>query len=259
MYEYAIAPGWWHGIAPLHFGYEECEPAHIFGPAVRNYFLLHYVLEGEGTFCKDGKTLHLQQGDLFVICPEDVTTYQASAENPWKYAWVGFQAEQTPDFLKVPVIRQAPVRQDFEWIRNRSEYWDIDGMVFSITYDLLWRLSQNAPNTADLPGSYAAYAKTYLDTTYMRQVSIQEIADVLHIDRRYLTVLFKAAYGIPPKTYLMQLRMNQAKDFLHRGYGVTETATMAGFSDLSNFSRQYKIHFGVSPSKQLATEEHLVD
>ena len=45
--EYAVAPGWWHGLAPLNFGWEACAPGHQFGPAVRHYHLLHYVLEGE--------------------------------------------------------------------------------------------------------------------------------------------------------------------------------------------------------------------
>ena len=49
-FEHAVAPGWWHGLAPLNYGYEACKPGHRFGPAVRHYHLLHFVLEGEGTF-----------------------------------------------------------------------------------------------------------------------------------------------------------------------------------------------------------------
>ena len=50
-----------------------------------------------------------------------------------------------------------------------------------------------------------------------------------------------------PQEYLMQLRLQQANKFLQQGYSVSEAAAMAGFSDLSNFSRKYKAVFGVSP------------
>ena len=30
------------------FGYEQCKPAHSFGPAVRNHFLFHYIISGTG-------------------------------------------------------------------------------------------------------------------------------------------------------------------------------------------------------------------
>lgn len=31
-------------------GREECTPAHSFGPAIRDHFLIHYIIEGSGTF-----------------------------------------------------------------------------------------------------------------------------------------------------------------------------------------------------------------
>ena len=248
--EYAVAPGWWHGLAPLNFGWEACAPGHQFGPAVRHYYLLHYVLEGEGTFLKGGATYRVDAGDLFVIRPEEVTTYRASTARPWQYVWLGFQAGETPPFLQVPVIRQPPVRKLFESLREQCRYEHQDGRVFALLYDVLWRLSQDAPPPASRQEPYAAYAKAYLETSYMQPVSIQKLADTLHIDRRYLTVLFREAYGEPPQAYLMRLRLEQAREFLGQGYGVTEAATLAGFSDLSNFSRQYKRQFGASPSRQ---------
>lgn len=248
--EYAVAPGWWHGLAPLNFGWEACAPGHQFGPAVRHYHLFHYVLEGEGTFLKGGATYRVDAGDLFVIRPEEVTTYRASTARPWQYVWLGFQAGETPPFLQAPVIRQPPVRKLFESLREQCRYEHQDGRVFALLYDVLWRLSQDAPPPASRQEPYAAYAKAYLETSYMQPVSIQKLADTLHIDRRYLTVLFREAYGEPPQAYLMRLRLEQAREFLGQGYGVTEAATLAGFSDLSNFSRQYKRQFCASPSRQ---------
>ena len=38
------------------FGREYCEPAHSYGPAIRNHYLFHYILSGKGTFMwQDGK------------------------------------------------------------------------------------------------------------------------------------------------------------------------------------------------------------
>ena len=250
MFIHAVAPGWWHNIIPLDCGYQACAPNHSFGPAVRPYYLLHYVLEGEGTFLKNSTLHQVGPGDLFVICPEELTTYRASEENPWEYCWISFRASETPEFLKEAVIRQPGVRSVFEQIRDQVQGKPEDGKIFALLYEMLWRLSLDAPVKQDRQNTYALYAKTYLETAYMRQVSIQEIADTLHIDRRYLTILFREAYGKPPQAYLMQLRLEQARNFLSQGYGVAEAASMAGFSDLSNFSRQYKRAYGICPSRQ---------
>lgn len=248
---HAMAPSWWHSIVPLDCGCEDCTPGHRYGPGVRHYYLLHYVLEGEGTFRKNGVTYQVGAGDLFVIWPEELTVYQADDNHPWQYVWFSFKASETPAFLKEPVIRQPPVRKVIEKLRDQVLYEQEDGRIFSLVYETLWRLSVDTPLQSDKQNTYAAYAKTYLETSYMRPVSIQQIADTLHIDRRYLTALFREAYGKPPQAYLMQLRLEQARDFLNQGYGVTEAAAMAGFSDLSNFSRQYKAFYGINPSSQM--------
>ena len=56
-------------ISPMQFGYEACFPSHYFGPAVREYWLLHYVVSGRGIFGREGKVHKLKAGDIFVIPP----------------------------------------------------------------------------------------------------------------------------------------------------------------------------------------------
>lgn len=249
MFNYVIINSWWHTLAPVTLGYERCEPGHRYGPAVRDYYLLHYILDGKGDFCRGGECYHLQPGDIFVIRPGEMTTYQASFDNPWHYCWLGFQANDIPEFLNAPVLRQMPVRQVFERI-TQLEPGDIDGKAFSLTYDLLWKLVRANCDLVKRPSSYAEYTKAYIDANYMGSVSIQSMADTLHIDRRYLTAQFKQAYGQPPQAYLMDLRLERAREFLSGGHSVTEAAAMAGFADLPGFSRQYKARFGIPPSKQ---------
>ena len=62
------------------FGREDCEPAHSYGPAIRNHYLFHYILSGKGTFMwQDGKRREnravLKAGQGFLISPGQITTY----------------------------------------------------------------------------------------------------------------------------------------------------------------------------------------
>ena len=249
MFDYVIVNSWWHSLSPVTLGFEHCQPGHRYGPAVRSYYLMHYVFSGEGDFWLNGVQYHLNPGDIFLIQPGQMTTYRASFSNPWHYCWLGFTADNLPEILRRPVMRQMPVRQVFERIED-LEPGNIDGRAFSLTYDLLWKLLRANSDLVKRPSSYAEYAKAYLDANYMGSVSIQAMADALHIDRRYLTAQFKEAYGLPPQAYLMDLRLEKAREFLSSGHSVTESAAMSGFADLPGFSRQYKARFGISPSKQ---------
>lgn len=250
--ELPVLTGWWSNIRPVLYGKEQCAPGHSFGPAVRHYFLLHYILDGEGTFYREGASHRLHKGDLFIIHPEEVTVYTADQNNPWHYVWLAFRAPSTPEFLEPWVIRQAPVEKQFQKLALLTDPEAHIGKIYSLTYDILWQLSQNAetPSSNRKNTEYAAYAKALLDASFMRPIQIQQIAEALHIDRRYLTSLFQAAYGVTPKNYLLSLRLEQARDFLDQGYGVAQSAEMAGFSDFSNFSKQFKHAYGTSPTKR---------
>lgn len=243
-----IIPGQWHTVTPINYGYEECSPGHTFGPAVRKNYLLHFVFSGNGYFVRGGNTYSLVAGDLFVIQPGEVTTYYASNQDPWRYGWIGFTSSVELEFLSTPVIRKPQVLRVFQRIRACCEKDGADAEIFALMFELLYILSQKSRSNNLSVSDYAIYAKTQLDNTYMQKVNIGEIAHTLHIDRRYLTAVFRKTYGIAPQEYLTRLRLERAKDFLQSGYNVTNAASMSGFSDLCNFSRQFKAYYGYTPS-----------
>ena len=71
-------------------GREQCAPGHFWGPAIRPHYLLHVVLHGKGEFFYQEKKYELSAGDAFLIEPMQTHYYQADKEEPWEYAWVGF-------------------------------------------------------------------------------------------------------------------------------------------------------------------------
>ena len=253
MIDRIVVPGLCHGISPICYGYQECSPSYAFGPAVRSYYLLHYICAGSGTLYKDGQAYPVNTGDIFVILPGETTTYQASGDTPWVYCWLGFHCPNKLDFLQVPVLRQTSAGHIFEQIRQCAEAEQGDFRIFSLTYELLRQLSAPAKRSVE---NYAVYARTHLENMYMAAVTIEDLANTLHIDRRHLTNIFRKSYGISPHAFLMELRLNKAREFLRSGCSVTDAAAMAGFSDLPNFSKKYKSRFGLCPRDEKEQTRH---
>lgn len=250
LYDHVILPGSWYEIVPVICGFEDCKPGHIYGPAVRSYYLMHYVMEGCGTFFRDDGCYSVKNGDIFVIRPGEVTTYQASQDDPWYYVWLGFTSAEEIPFLSEAVLRQMPVRHLFAWIRENVASSDIDGRLYCLTHELLWTLSRSA-GREQRPGSrYAEYLKAYIENSYMNRISMVEVADRLHIDRRYLTALFRERYGQSPQSYLVEFRLAKAAGFLENGCSVADAAIMSGFSDLPNFSKRFKKKYGICPKRK---------
>ena len=79
-------------LNPIIAGNERCLPSHQFGPAVRSYWLLHFVVSGKGVFRTSRGEYSLGKNDIFVIRPYEITYYEADKSEPWEYMWIGFSS-----------------------------------------------------------------------------------------------------------------------------------------------------------------------
>jgi AraC-like DNA-binding protein len=63
----------------------------------------------------------------------------------------------------------------------------------------------------------------------------------------HLLRLFKKYYGQTPKQYLIEKRIEKAKELLQEGETVTETCFATGFGSPSSFSTLFKSRVGLTP------------
>ena len=77
-------------LSLYHYGRHDCLPTSEYGPAKRDYYLLHFIADGKGTYTVKGKTFHLEKNEIFLIRPNEETFYRADEEEPWEYYFVAF-------------------------------------------------------------------------------------------------------------------------------------------------------------------------
>lgn len=244
------------GLNPISYGSERCEPGHAYGYASRDYYLIHYIMSGKGIFARGGITHSLHRGCMFLIRPGELTYYQADEQSPWEYIWLGFDGSlcapllQSAGFSDDVCWRDAPqVSYLFEELRtipDRQPSTELS--LCSLLYQLFSALcsQDSAPHA---PRDYVTRTSDYIRANYALPVSIESIASMLGIDRRYLSRIFLRETGMTPKEYLVRIRLSRAADLLENSScTVTETARSVGYDDVYNFSKIFKKKYGISPA-----------
>ena len=83
-----------------------------------------------------------------------------------------------------------------------------------------------------------------------RDITLRELGAVSGMCESYFQRLFKEKYGVSPKRYIIQLKINHACDLLRlERYTVTQVAELCCFSDVYFFSRQFKEYIGIAPTQ----------
>jgi AraC-like DNA-binding protein len=81
-----------------------------------------------------------------------------------------------------------------------------------------------------------------------KPVSVDELAKMVHMSRPTFDENFRAVMHIPPLQYAKSVRLDRAQTLIKEGKKASEAGYPVGYNSLSQFSREYKRHFGLSPS-----------
>lgn len=229
-------------LNPLILGEEQCKPYHSYGPAVRQYTLIHFVISGDGILEKGGEKFPVTAGQAFIILPGEITTYYTGSE-PWQYQWIGFDGELSEHFRNLsPVVSYSR-----NWVNEMLECAESEGMLEYKVTSLLFGLYAEFFASQKHSNHYIRRVKNYVQTMYMHPIRVENIAQMVNLDRRYLSRVFKERVGCTIQEYIIEVRMEQAKQHLEAGATVAQAAQLCGYDDVSNFSKMFKRRFGTSP------------
>ena len=79
---------------------------------------------------------------------------------------------------------------------------------------------------------------------------VRQLAALCGVSEAYFRKIFHIIYGVTPKQYIAQLRLNQAHTLLLSGeYSVTNVAELCGFLSDDYFIRVFKIAYGITPGQ----------
>lgn len=89
------------------------------------------------------------------------------------------------------------------------------------------------------------YIRDYPD----RDLRLQNLADLVHLNPVYLSQLFKSVTGMNISTYVTRTRMDHAKRLLsNTGLKIYDIARLSGYQSPKHFMLVFKEHVGCTPS-----------
>ncbi len=252
----------------LFAGWSKPHADHNMGPLIHPYYLVHYVIAGRGHYYIRGKHHVLTAGDSFFIQPGELIQYTADSEEPWEYCWVAFQGDRFPSLLKlINISPMQPVVQDEPNRRVRTLMHRIERTLaarapnVAIVADgylqlLLGEYAADRLQETASPGKHASAVDSHIEHAigllthrYFQPISIAELAREIGYHRTYFSKMFKERTGMSPQTFLMKVRLEQARILLQSDLTIEQIAASVGFNDPLYFSKQFKRWYGSPPSQ----------
>ena len=96
----------------------------------------------------------------------------------------------------------------------------------------------------------------YIKNNFERDISIRDIAKFAFLSPSYFTRVFKEEVGLTPINYLMNVRIERAKELLQgTELKISDIALNVGFSNQQRFNEIFKKHTKMTPTQYRRTVE----
>lgn len=131
----------------------------------------------------------------------------------------------------------------------------ISAAIAQLEQAALYKQEKSSPAMEHSSNSVVQDIKLFIDKNYKKDISLSDLADTFYVSKEHLSRLFKKETGQNLFSYIMDLKLNEAKRLLvETNRTLDDIAFSLGFSNGNYFSKVFKKNIGVSPSSYRVKE-----
>ncbi len=220
---------------------------------------IFFTLSGKGLFQSNNKKFVLTPENLVLIKAGEAHHYSALSQK-WETRWFLFSGKDIDNLLSALGITETTVirvqdmpflNKSFHQIFNLCKLGYDAITVSHMLYTLLCEISKWHEKEEKVFLCDAIQRATdYMHKYYNKIISLKELSDFSRVSPQYLCRLFKKHFDMRPFEYLNRVRIQKAQEMLmNSNKKISEVATLCCFESPSYFTKTFKAHVGISPSK----------
>lgn len=241
-----------------YFRYRTPTPVTNIPETKLNQTYLVFMLEGSVDYIVNGETISISSGEALCLPCGTIRERPFQSMSAKYYSFLLRNADES-DLSAIPfkftynrnseiltclyAIEKAYIERYYS--SQTSNPCDRKCVILT---ELLLNLCANISEYSS-KNPYIDRITEYIRDNYKSKLSIEIIAQHVHLNPSYCATLFKEETGETIGSFIKNYRLELAKDELQRGNTVKLAAEAVGFSDQYNFSKWFSKNVGISPSE----------
>ena len=231
------------------------------------HFSIGAITAGRSTYVHEHMQCEISTGTVVLMNPGDVHACNPINDQPWSYVMLYVE---TPWLIDLQ--HQLGVSHDQAFRRfaaphttDASLFAGLKNLYTVLTdtdQDMLCKHSaaveyfaevQQRLNPAGQPlreaNSRLERAADYIRDNCTQMLKLEDICQAAQLSPSYLIRAFKQHFGMTPHAFLINRRIQFAREQLRRGRLIADVALEAGFADQAHFQRVFKKHLAATPGQ----------
>ena len=215
---------------------------------VYDYYTLFCVKKGSFRYKIGESGTEVASDGEIIICPPEKAFYREIVD-PVELCMMQVQADDSFIFStnKIRITNTIRYNDDLNKLVDcvYCHTFSQDTIYLHYCNDILYLALDSITDHSELKE-----VKLYIEQNYDKNINVDSLAKKSGYTTPYLIYKFKSAYGLPPKAYQNNIRLQKAKELLLTTDLMSrEIASAVGFSDELYFIRFFKKHIGLTPKQ----------
>lgn len=225
-----------------------------------DYYLM-YVTKGTIRFFAKDCTATLNQGDIMILPPSTGYSQVYNIGDELNYLWVHFTGSGVDSVLKELNIKAFPcvnkTKEPNHLLTRFTRLFDcfikndsLKERDLSASLEKLLVEISRATKNYERPTNSLSKSISFINSNYSSAIKITDLAKMEGMSMTRYNLSFKEQTGVPPTKYIINLRMNMAKELLcSSDLSLNQIGAACGYEDYNFFAKVFKGATGVSPKK----------